>query len=184
MTRSYRPRQPPRGGRAAVNRRWLAECGTASDAGSDRTDRSTRARVFPPDAAPRRAVPRRCISPDTPCCVPTVAGFYPATLTGRLPLFAVRHLPTVCGFPATYTGRVCACHWGVALFFVARHLPTVCGFPATDTGRACACHWAFALFLVARHLPIVCGFPATDTGRLPHPFYGSALPAVCGSPRH
>ena len=103
-------------------------------------------------------------------------GFLPATLTGRLPLFAVRHLPTVCGFPATDTGRVCACHWAVALLFVARHLPTVCGFPATDTGRACACHWAFALFLVARHLPIVCGFPATYTGRLPHPFDGSCVP--------
>ena len=103
------------------------------------------------------------------CCMPTVCGFTChfrwALVPGRLPLFVDRHLPTVCGFPATDTGRVCACHWAFALLCVARHLPTVCGFPATDTGRACACHWAFALFLVARHLPIVCGFPATDTGR-------------------
>ena len=174
MTRWYRPRRPPRGGRAAVNRRWHAECGTASDAGSDRTDRSTRARVDPPDADPRLAVPRRCISPGTPCCVLAVAGFYPPLSLGACPFcgsaFADRvrfSPPLILGAFALATGRLPSFVWLGICRPCAVSPPLILGALALATGRLPSFLWLGICRPCAVPPPLILGALAHATGRLP-----------------
>ena len=145
-----------------------------------------------------------------PSCVPTVSPGPCVTTVSALVCRCIDPcVPTVCGFPATDTGRVCACHW--AFVSIGSCVPgqqasescsrgnascTRCRAPRHPSGHpsrqpccmptvcgfTCHCRWALVC-LYGRRRPWAVSPPLIATGRLLS-FCGSAFAGRVRFPRH